>query len=432
MANMLNFNKLQIRFGLLLSFLVVLLAFQSCKKDTNTAKPGTDAAIPVGTVSIPNACKQVCLVANQRTYVGAVGVMTKNGDVLVTYKLGKPNVYLTEVHVDIFATLAQLQAAQKLGNEGAIANKFAFTQAWNAADKMTTYTVTVPKAYVDQLNSDCFFVASQAVLSSGETAWGGLCTDSSTGVSSDAGKQFPGSNGSIYFEFCKGDCAQTVDFTYAWEDLRGSGNDSDYNDLVVQSRVSKSTSELKIDFTATARGSSYDHKVRFRVPKTGVIGIFGAASYTQDASYYYVTVFESTKAALPALGSGGSANAEVGPACVPFARKQVVLTLDKTFVYDSTKPYEPFISVYDSGNATQGTAYDLYIYEVSNRDTWTATNGKAYPNGILIPSDWRWPLEGINIARPYPRFTSLTDGFTANWANTLTDPSKTFDKSICQ
>ncbi len=37
--------------------------------------------------SIAGACKQVCLVSGQHNYVGAVGVVTKNGDVLVTYKL---------------------------------------------------------------------------------------------------------------------------------------------------------------------------------------------------------------------------------------------------------------------------------------------------------------------------------------------------------
>jgi LruC domain-containing protein len=437
MMNNMLMRRLPQNTRFLLSFLLFVLAFQGCT-NKNNVKPddqGQMGGITKIIGSIAGACKQVCLVSGQHNYVGAVGVVTKNGDVLVTYKLTTPNVYLTEVHLDVFNSLAQLQADGKLSSTGVTAGKFAFSHTWTAADKTTTYTATIPKAYVDQLNSDCFFVAAQAVLSSGETAWGALCSDASTGVAQDATKQFAGNNGSGYFEFCKSDCAPGIVYTYAWEDLRTSGNDSDYNDMVVQSNVAKSPNELKINFLATARGASLDHKVRFRISKTGISGIFGATSYTQDANYYYVTVFESTKTSLPSLGKSVFANTEPGPPCVPFARREVVLTLNNAFSYNSGKPIEPYISVFTSGNATAGTgtSYDLYIYEVSNRDAWTATNGKMYPNGIIIPLDWRWPLEGVSITAPYPRYTRLSDGFTPNWAsNPPVNPSVTFDKAVCQ
>jgi hypothetical protein len=80
-----------------------------------------------------------------------------------------------------------------------------------------------------------------------------------------------------------------------------------------------------------------------------------------------------------------------------------------------------------SGSTTPADA--PYIY--THRDAWTPTGCKTYPNGILIPFDWRWLLEGLNITVPYPNFTSLTDGLAPTWANTLADPSKTFDKSSC-
>ncbi|GAB3288752.1 hypothetical protein GCM10027511_00130 [Hymenobacter humi] len=410
-----------------------MLAFQGCTKNENAVKPDAEGQSSGGvskiTGNIAGACKQVCLVADQKKYVGAVGVVTTNGDLLVTYKLTAPNAYLADVQLDVFTSVAQLQAAGKLTSAGVVPSKFAFTHTFSAADKATTYTATIPKAYVDQLSSDCFFVAAYAVLSTGEKAWGGLCMDAADGVAQDAGKQFAGSPGAGYFEFCKTDCAPGIVYTYAWEDQRTSGNDSDYNDLVVQSTIAKSATELKINFLAVARGASIDHKFRFKIAKTGIAAIFGGA-YTQDANFYYVTVFESTKAALPTSNASGFANTSPTPPCVPFARREVVLTLNNAFSYNSAKPIEPFISVYGSGNTT--TAYDLYIYEVSNRDTWTATNGKTYPNGILIPLDWRWPLDGVNIAVPYPKFTSLTDGFTPNWAGPPVDPSKTFDKGICQ
>jgi LruC domain-containing protein len=430
---LLNKRLLQ-KMGLLAAFLVATAGLQNCGDKKDNAKP-EDEKVEGGTTkitgSISGACKQVCLVANQNKYVGAVGVVTKNGEVQVTYKLTTPGVFLAEVHLDIFTSLGQLQAAGKLSSSGVDANKFAFSRTWTAADQTSTYTATIPKAYVDQLSSDCYFVAANAVLTNGEKAWGSLCMDAPTGVAQDAGKQFAGTPGAGYFEFCKTDCAPGIVYTYAWEDKQNSANDSDYNDMVVQSSVSKSATELKINFLATARGALFDHKFRFRIPKTGIAAIFGGA-YTQDDMYYYVTVFESTKNALPSTGTSGFANTWASPVCVPFARREVVLTLNNAFSYNSAKPIEPYISVYPSGNATGKPDYDLYIYEVSNRDTWTATNGKVYPNGILIPLDWRWPLEAVNISTPYPRFTSISDGFNNNWAGPPVDPSKTFNKANCQ
>ncbi|OUJ74108.1 hypothetical protein [Hymenobacter crusticola] len=42
-----------------------------------------------------------------------------------------------------------------------------------------------------------------------------------------------------------------------------------------------------------------------------------------------------------------------------------------------------------------GSSYDLYVYEVSGLGSTNTYlyNGEVYPNGILIPLDWRWPLE---------------------------------------
>ena len=425
----------QAKLNLLLSSLLLVLAFQGCTSKDDIISPqesrSAKAAIVQELGNVPAPCKQVCLVAGQHMNVGTVDVAMKDGNVLVTYNVTKPNIYLSEIHLDIFTSLAQLQASKKLSNGGVSPGKFAFKRTWSSTDKVSSYTATIPKAYVDQLKSPCFFVASHAALSNGETAWGGLCTESVKGVSLDVAKQFPGRNWSVYFEFCLSDCAETIDFTYAWEDINGSSNDSDYNDLVIQSDLTKSAGELKINFLATARGASFDHKFKFKIPKAGITGIFGAPSYTEDGRFYYITVFESTRTALPGSMSD-FANTEPGAPCVPFAYKEVVLTIDNTFSYDKARPYEPFISVYTSSNVNVGSAYDLYIYEVSKRDTWTAINGQVYPNGILIPADWKWPLERVAISTPYPKFSSITDGFTPNWASALADASQTFDKGICK
>ena len=70
--------------------------------------------------------------------------------------------------------------------------------------------------------------------------------------------------------------------------------DQDYNDLVVQSDVTKSPTELKINFLATARGAAYDHSFLVKISIAGIVDIFGtdpAYPTTNDGTYYYVTVF---------------------------------------------------------------------------------------------------------------------------------------------
>ena len=426
-----NAKSVLTKFQILALGLLLVGTTQSCNKEIDQIAPDADAlAQDCGTSSVPTPtdfCKEVSLVSG-RTVVGTVGIaMSSNGDALVSYKITAPGVYLTEANLDVFGSLTQLRNAGKISYWSAFPSRFAFDEGWSSRSRVTTYTFAVPRAYVDRCGgANCFFVTAQATLSNCTSAWAGITTPrAGGGVTLDPAKQFAGCNGSAYFEFCKSECTPTVDFTYAWEDLVGSANDSDYNDLVVQSDVNKSATELKINFMLAARGASFDHKFQFKIPKAGITGITGAASYTDDGTNYIVTVFENDRLAF----NGGYANAWTGGPCTPFAKKTVTLALNSAFVYNAAKPYEPFISVYYAGDTTP--AYDLYIYEVSHRDTWTSTDGKTYPNGIIIPADWRWPLESINIRTPYPNFTSLTDGFTPTWANTLADPTKTFDKSTC-
>ncbi|MBC6605550.1 LruC domain-containing protein [Hymenobacter sp. BT188] len=424
-------RPLQQKITWLFSAIALMLTFQSCSDKENIASPRTTSQASTQDIVVPPACQSVCLVAGQHNQVGTVDVALDGGDVLVTYNLTAPGLTLKEIHLDVFTSLQELRDEKKLSNGGAIPGKFTYKQTFKTG--VTSYTVRIPAAQVPDIN--CFFIASHAALSNGETAWGGVCDNTSKGVSLANANQFPGNNWSVYFEFCKSRCSQEIDFTYAWEDINNTSpdqNDRDYNDLVVQSDVIKTPTQLTINFLTTARGAAYDHKFSFRIPKTGITSISGAASYTSDATYYYITVFESTKTALPGTGSDGFANTVAGQPCVPFATAQVTLNINGEFSYNPSKPYEPYITVYPSGSVNVGSSYDLYIWEVSNRDTYTV-GGKVYPNGILISDDWRWPLERVSVNNPYSSFTSITDGFTYGWFNSP-DPgyeSETFNKAAC-
>jgi LruC domain-containing protein len=239
-------------------------------------------------------------------------------------------------------------------------------------------------------------------------------------VSINTATRFPGLNGGSFFKLDKTECADPIDFTYAWEDLRNTGNDADYNDLVIKSDVTKRATTMDITFVAAARGAFYDHAFKFNLPKTGVTSITGAANVQNNGTFYTVTVFPSTKTALPSSSASGFANTVASEICVTPATRTVTVNITSAFPYNATRPYQPFISVYTSGTASGTPDYDLGIYDLATKtgDTWTDGEGKVFPNGILIPANWKWPLENVQISAVYPTFTSLPN-FTPTWANTV-------------
>ena len=421
----------------LLTALAFLFASQGCSKDDDPSALGGAKISQNTDTAAPTSCPTVCLVAGKTMYVGEVGAsMAANGDLLVTYNVTKPGVFLLETHLDVFTSEAQLAADGKVKNGNVAPGQFSFKRSFSLADKQQVYTVTVTKAQLEKAvgaETNCFFVATHAALSNNETAWGGLCTGNSPTGTTSLGTplQFSGRNWGVYFEFCKTSCTQApVAFTYAWEDSNenGDGNDRDYNDLVIQSSVTLSPNNLRMNFIASARGASFDHKFSIKIPKANITGIFGgsaieaAPDYTEDGTYYYITIFESTKLALPSTGPFGFANTIASAGCVPVAQKAIVLQTTNGSNFSAMGyMFEPFITVTAFSYLPK---YDLYIHEVSmakangRNDTWVASDGQRYPNGILIPANWKWPLEKMPITGPYPDFRSLTAGFNSSWPTT--------------
>lgn len=423
----------------ILALITVGLTYQSCEEVDMTDRQTLKDLV------IDYPCKEVCLVAGQHMQVGTVIVSQDGDDIHVTYNVTESGVYLTEIHLDIFADLDQFDAAKKLSGGGAIPGKFEFKKSWKASAMMTSYTVVVPKEYINEIapNADCFYIASHAALSNGETAWGGFCTETDKGVSLSDAMQFPGNNWGVYFEFCLDECLTTVDFTYAWEDLMkdgADGNDGDYNDLVIKSDVLRSQDMLVISIYASARGASYDHAFKIKIPKTGIVdaltgGINGHADIEEDGDYYIITVFASTKAVLPAENEAPypfvANTLPTDTDCEPHANAIITILTDENFDFDPDFPYEPFITVHPGTT----NAYDLNIWELqanlADGSTWIDEEGKEHPNGIIIPYNWQWPYEKTYIGEAYAGFTSITDGWNPNWADNLTDATKVFDL-ICE
>ena len=428
-----NNQRSQTKLATLLTALAFLFASQGCSKEDDPSVLGGAKTSQNQNTVAPKPCTSVCLVAGKNMLVGTVGAAMVGEDLLVTYNVTKPGVFLLEIHLDVFTSEAQLIADGKVKKGNAAPGQFAFKKSFSLGDQKQEYTVTVPKAYLDLKNpegKDCFFVATHAALSNNETAWGGLCSDTRTGTSVTTARQFSGNNWGVYFQFCKSDCSTTpVAFTYAWEDLNedGPGNDRDYNDLVIKSSMTQSGKIMTLNFIAAARGAFFDHKFSIKIPKLHITGTVsspdGPVTVTSDATYHYITVFASTKDALPGVGGSGSfANTSASENCVPLAQRLIVLETDGFDFSTMTYMFEPFITVTPP---FQGSVpYDLYIHAVSmakangRDDTWVTADGQRYPNGILIPTDWRWPLESMPITSPYPNFTSLTAGFNPLWFNT--------------
>lgn len=422
-----NLARLKAGAGLLLSGLAFSFTLQGCsKKASDLPSPVAEVTEQADFSSLQGdanslSCSQsVCLIAGGRTNVGTVNTeLEGDGDLLITYK---SSVRIEEVHADVFSTLAAFSAAGKLFCGNPIPNRFAYEQS--SCRGVYTYTLTVPASVVSCLPTQ-FNVVAYAELVNGQKAWGGSCTQNQNCGAGTGPGEFPGLGYSTYFGFEKKQCSQNISFTYAWEDLINQYNDLDYNDLVVQSKVlytnTSSAKKLDLTFIAQARGASFDHKFKFRIPKAGVVSVAGATAVDGLDGYYYVTVFESTKTALPGTANNVTANTvATEPYRTPTA-KTVTVMLNSSYVYNKAKPYEPLITVYTSGNVADPTppVYDLYVKGITSRpgmDTFVyPADGKTYPNGIMIPADWRWPSEMQIISGPYP--TSLSTFFAPNWFN---------------
>jgi hypothetical protein len=143
--------------------------------------------------------------------------------------------------------------------------------------------------------------------------------------------------------------------------------------------------------------------------------------------FYYITVFNSTKAILPEENypnTGFASNTSNDDnTCDPIVLRSITIMTDENYVFNPDFPFDPFIRVLISNDFT----YDLNIWELHKTDgtgsTWENAEGKLMPNGIIIYDKWKWLIERKVITDAYPDFTSITDGWNEDWASNLADSS---------
>jgi LruC domain-containing protein len=289
------------------------------------------------------------------------------------------------------------------------------------------------------VNDFCYLVSAQLEITDQDgktyTIWMG-CVNGGTIDAFYINKNIV--NG-LYVGYCYETC-EPIDYTFAFEDLIGGDNDADYNDLVIQAKYYETVGSLnevqKIDlvFYARARGALYDHDFKIDIPVVGKstlnivrfnsIGIIESEETLSRSGEISVSLFPSTKEILPPNGNRYyySANTDTTrnsngfPPCLITSWKTLVSIQiqdpgSNILGQQLIPPYDPYMTVKPT-DASPLDYYDLHIYEVTGSGTFMM-DGQTFPNGIIVPSNWSWPLEQVLIYDVYPDFPE------SDWYNNL-------------
>ena len=230
----------------------------------------------------------------------------------------------------------------------------------------------------------------------------------------------------------------------AYEDLYPVAGDQDFNDAVVAVAYTLVTNrqnhvkDLLGEFHLLARGASYEHAFGLNLHKmpnsaTGTIRVqrflSGDVIPTDEAPRALVAfepvgaridgLFPSTQAALPrAVPARPFANTWPGDPAVAAASVRVWIEFGSVVPTSllGTSPYDPFLFV----TATNGTRADVHLPGLasfpdrsaglpSERGNKAVLDANSQPWAIVVPTSWRFPLEGVPITRAYPGFAAWRD-----------------------
>jgi LruC domain-containing protein len=231
----------------------------------------------------------------------------------------------------------------------------------------------------------------------------------------------------FYYELCLSECVvkYPVDnvATMAFEDLYPDAGDADYNDFVTTMNaqvfyLGNKPSRIEMEFTALARGSAFDHEFRIGLPVNGNVDVkverFSPATSTDPfeteemtgvgGEDFFITVFPATKEILPPMDNSFHANTSQGTTFKEPSKSVITITINEGEILMPV-PYDPYIIV-------KGRDEEVHIAELTQdidadgdgfKDYWE--NEEAiYPFGIVMFTEWTWPLEMENILTVYPKF----------------------------
>lgn len=249
--------------------------------------------------------------------------------------------------------------------------------------------------------------------------------------------------------------------TIAYEDLFPNEGDADYNDLVVNMRVTENYNRnnellsIRMDYVPRARGAGYNHE--FTTVVDGEVDPITNISFLSESAFVgegYSTVrrfgtdglevsrntysdgadlviFPDTRTALPAAPGTFAANT-VGGKCLTVprvtARVNIVITdpannrLEDRSATGLIK-YRPVLRVHNTG-------MDIDVAEVNSEvisGTSGGINASGYPFGIVVPANWAWPMEYQHIELAYPLFADYRQTLLSGEPSSNPDVAKWYE-----
>lgn len=175
-------------------------------------------------------------------------------------------------------------------------------------------------------------------------------------------------------------------YSYAFEDTRNG--DYDMNDVVIKVRE---LDDDKLELKLVALGAMYDLKLR----------LYNYDPYNVDGNYYgqdYVLLeFNGNEELHDMLGAehGAMVNTDAGANAYP-----IDIIIDK------------------NGNDYTKLRLALYVpaqYGNAEYEIRLSGAGEA-PYGVIIPTDWKWPKERVNVMTAYPDLQQFIEGnATIDW-----------------
>lgn len=226
--------------------------------------------------------------------------------------------------------------------------------------------------------------------------------------------------------------------TIAYEDLFPNEGDADYNDLVVNMRITENYNRndelisIRMDYVPRARGAGYNHEfikvldgqvdgnsnISLRttpvfngegyatVRRYGVNGLeVSRDTYSDGAD---LVIFPDTRTALPAAQGTFAANTVAGK-CL--TQPQVVTRVNILVTDPANNKLQDRATIgvpnYRPVLHVKNTNQDIDVVDINpnimvNGDGGVTSDG--YPFGIVVPMNWKWPMEYQHIELAYPLF----------------------------
>lgn len=249
--------------------------------------------------------------------------------------------------------------------------------------------------------------------------------------------------------------------TVAYEDLFPSPGDADYNDFVVNMRITENYNRndelisIRMDFVPRARGAGYNHEfitvldgevdapsnISFKSSPVfsgmgyATVRRLGANGLETSRNTYSgvadLVIFPDTRTALPGAPGTFASNSRQDKCLTEpqvTARVDIMIAdpannrlADRDVV--GIPNYRPVLHV-------KNTKKDIDVVDVNPNVIDATGNGgidsNGYPFGIVVPANWAWPREYQHVQNAYPLFEDYradllagtpSTGNVAEWYN---------------